>query len=468
VVLGAHSQGTVTTLHTLPPTVRREHPLEHGQGVPFSSRYLSKSVRHREPLLGCAFAGALHTLARVEDAVTIAHGPRSCAHIASEAMLSTARRTFSRYGFAASDQLAPRLISSEMNEGVVIFGGGDNLASLIRDAASQHPAAIFVITTCPSGIIGEDLQGVLARLADVRAVTPVVPVATDGNLTGDYTQGIITSCLEGAAALIDPTVQPEDGWVNVVAEKNMATNTEPNFRSVARLLQALDLRVNCRFVGKTSVQELHAFSRARLNLLAYDDILGRVLRDFLEARCDAVFAPHPFPVGFYETARWLSEIAAYFDREARVADVVARYRETYQARMDVLRPLLAGRRIFVVAYGHRLDWLLETAFDLGMEISKVAVMDYSQDDQFFSRYDVPVEMHYTADRIQADIRALQPDLVLSGYALEDLPDGVRGDVIPICPDVGFYSGVVLAERWARIFAAPAVAGWRLDGALFED
>jgi nitrogenase iron protein NifH len=441
----------------------------HGELVESSGpRFLSKSVRHREPLGGCAFSGALHTTAQMLDAVTIAHGPRSCSHISQQALVSTARRTRQKYGVTVSGQFAPPLASSEMDESVIVFGGTDELEARIREVARRQPPVIFVVTTCPAGIIGDDVQGVIARLADVRAKTRILPVMVDGNITGDYTQGIINACLDGATSLIDPKVTPEDGLVNIVGEKNLANNAEPNYLAMARLIQALGLRVNCRFVRQTSTADLRRFLRGRLNLLAYDETMGRVLRDFLAERFGAVFARHPFPVGFYETVRWLQEVAAFFGREDRVASIVARQRAEYRALVDRIRPALAGRRMFILTHNHRLDWVLEVAADMDVEIVKLAVLEDAQDDRFLSRYDVPTETGYTLDQINDDLLDLEPDIALSNFVLKDLPEGMRSDRIPICPDVGFQAGLVLADRWHRLLKAPVMEGWRRDATLFAD
>jgi nitrogenase iron protein NifH len=449
------------------PRIARE-PAGSSSVSRFSSRFLSKSVRHQEPLGGCAFAGAVHAMAQILDAATIAHGPRSCSHISQQSLVSSARRTRQKYGVTVAGQLAPPFIPSEMNEGVIVFGGTNELEASIREVARRQPPVIFVVTTCPAGIIGDDVQGVIARLADVRARTRILPVIVDGNMTGDYTQGIINACLDGAASLIDPAVTPEDDLVNVVGEKNLANNAEPNYLAMERLIHALGLRVNCRFVRQTSTEDLQYFMRGRLNLLAYDETMGRVLRDFLVDRFGVVFAPLPFPVGFYETARWLKEVAAFFGREDRVESIVARHRAEYQTLVDRIRPALAGKRMFILTYNHRLDWVLEIAVDAGIEVAKLAVLEYAQDDQFLTRYDVPAETGYSLDRVKDDLFDLKPDIVLSNLALKDLPDGMRSGRIPICPDAGFQGGLVLADRWHRLLKAPSVEGWRRDAALFEN
>jgi len=59
-----------------------------------------------------------------------------------------------------------------------------------------------------------------------------------------------------ASALIDETRRPSGDAVNIVAEKNIALNADTNFATTQRLLGMLDVRVNCRFVRRTSVTAL--------------------------------------------------------------------------------------------------------------------------------------------------------------------------------------------------------------------
>ena len=53
-------------------------------------------------------------------------------------------------------------------------------------------------------------------------------------------QGVINACLEGAAAIIDRSVAPEGNRVNILAEKNIASNAESNFAAVSVLLRSMD------------------------------------------------------------------------------------------------------------------------------------------------------------------------------------------------------------------------------------
>jgi nitrogenase iron protein len=430
--------------------------------APVHRRYLSKSLISREPLHGCAFAGAVNTLTQIRDAVTVVHGPRSCAHLAASTMLSSGLASLRRHGIHVREQLTPALVASEMTDSTMIHGGLDALRSTLERALTHEPKALFVVTTCPAGVIGDDVNQAVAEL-DARG-TPILRVSTDGDMEGDYLQGIINACTEGAGSLIDPGIEPGDDSVNIVAEKNIALNVDLNFGEMERLLAMLGLPVHCRFVRGTTVERLRDYRRAPLNLLAYADHLGRVLRDYLSERFRCVFAQNPFPSGFHETEQWILEIARFFGREERGAAVLDAMRKEYQNAIRELHPHLAGKRLMVVTYNHDVDWILETAFDLEMEIVRVGIVDYSQDGKYRTRYGdrVKVETGYDPERRADDILLLKPDLCLGNYQSPGLPEDTHYDTVPLCPNTGHLGGLALARRWRNLLRAPILEGWRRD------
>ena len=436
--------------------------VQHGPSS--QRRYLSKSLVMREPLHGCAFTGAVNTLTQIRDAVTLAHGPHSCAHIASSTMLSSGLATLRRHGIHIPEQLSPALVSTELSDAAMIHGGLDAFRGGLRHVLDQPPETVFVVTTCPAGVIGDDLD---QALNEVPATTPpILRISTDGDIEGDYLQGVINACTEGAGRLIDPTVQPSDDCVNVVAEKNIALNADANFEEMERLLAMLGIRVHCRFVRRTSVHQVREFLRAPLNLPAYLDHLGGVLRDYLREHFDCAFAENPFPSGFHETERWLHEIARFFDRLDRAEAAFETMRREYQDGIDALRPHLAGTRLMLVTYNHDVDWILETAFDLDMDIVKVGIVDYSQDGTFRTRYAerIAADVGYNPEQRADDIHRLKPDLCLGNYQSPGLPEITHYDTVPLCPNTGHLGGLALARRWRRLLCAPLTEGWRRDEA----
>jgi hypothetical protein len=117
-----------------------------------------------------------------------------------------------------------------------------------------------------------------------------------------------------------------------------------------------------------------------------------------------------------------------------------------------------------VTQSYQIDWVLDLAVDLGMEIAKVGVLASSWDEGFVTRYKgrFPLALSYTREQRDEEIRTLAPDLTLTNAVWRGQPEDMRVDAIPIIPDVGFESGVAVAERWQRLIQLPPMEGWRHD------
>jgi nitrogenase iron protein len=431
---------------------------------PPPKRYCSKGVRTQSLLFGCAFNGAVHTVMQIRNAASLVHGPRSCAYLSSHGMVSAARRVGDHHGMGLDPGGVPHLHCSHMDEHTVIFGGNAALEEAVRRVAAENSAPLFVVTTCAAGIIGEDARLALKTARQGNGTAPILLIPTDGDITGDYMQGVLDAMRAVAAEWIDLSIEPEADTINVVAEKNLSVNTEENFEVVRGFLNSLGIRVNCRFIRGCTTAEIAGFKRGRLNLLASDDAFSRVVRDFLTDHCGASFASCPFPVGFQETSEWLREVARYFHKTDGAEAIIEQHRIAYEAFIARLRPGLQGKRIFIAAQNHRIDWVLDTALDLGMEVLKVGILESVWDDSFLSRYAgrVPLVFPYPREQREEDMRALDPDLTLVNHPWRNMPEGFAFDHISVCPDVGFFSGVAAAGRWLRLMKVPAREGWRRD------
>ena len=460
-----NAQPTVNiSCHESPPSNQRDVT-----GRPSSKQFLSKSMHSHGPLHGCAFTGAANTTTHIKGAITIAHGPRSCAHIAQQVAISSAQRTLATHGQRVPEQFFPPVISSDMAETTVIHGGAAELEQAIDHALTLQPEIIFVITTCPSAIIGDDVQSVIARRSAAQNGCRIIPIATDGNIEGDYLQGIINAAIHGAASIVDRTVSPETKWVNIVGEKNIASNAEDNFSTIEGLLGSIGVRVNTRFVHRTSVEGLRSFLKGQVNILAYDDHLGRLLRRFLQEEFGVEFADLPFPVGFHSTQEWLLAIAERFGEKEKADRIVAQHREVYREAVKPLKEILQGKRLMIATFSHSIDWILDTALEMGMDIVKIGIFDYSQDGLLRSRHkdSLPFEMNYPREQTLEDVRRLRPDLLLSNKAAAGLAGEIHYDPIPLCPDSGFYTGLHRAEHWCKLFKLPKVEGWKNDQFLYQ-
>ena len=104
-------------------------------------------------------------------------------------------------------------------------------------------------------------------------------------------------------------------------------------------------------------------------------------------------------------------------------------------------PVLKGKKLMVITYNHELDWILKTADDAGMEIVKIGILNFSQDEEFRTNLSLkcPVEENYDKTKRMSDIDKYKPDVLLTNYASSVAEKVAVADTIPMCPYVGFES-----------------------------
>lgn len=435
----------------------------------YDAPYLSKNVIRDEPLHGCAFNGAMTMSSNLKDAVILAHSPKSCTYLSIQTISSAGRRTLFERGNILPSSLIPNVLSTDMSETDMVFGGSENLLSKVKSVLNSKspPPAIVIVSSCPSGIIGDDIDDALS-LSTER--TKIVTVKAEGNLTGDYLQGMLMAYTSLAKQIIDRRAEKRERTVNIVFEKVVARNTEMNFQRLNTFLARMNISVNCRFLCNTSYASLRDFCSAELNLLAYRDYTGKILEDFFIKEYGASFFEKQFPIGFKETSDWLLALGKHFDASDEAKSIISENEIIYQNRMKLVRPKLEGKKLMIITYNHELDWILNAALDCGMKIVKICVLNFSQDEGFRSSLSeidgIEVVENYDRDERSSDIKRLKPDIILSNYEPVSEQSCIT-DTIPMCPDNGFFTGLEMVERWSRLFSKSKEGEWLNDRKLFD-
>ena len=435
----------------------------------YDAPYLSKNVIRDEPLHGCAFNGAMTMSSNLKDAVILAHSPKSCTYLSIQTISSAGRRTLFERGNILPSSLIPNVLSTDMSETDMVFGGSENLLSKVKSVLNSQtpPPAIVIVSSCPSGIIGDDIDDALS-LSTER--TKIVTVKAEGNLTGDYLQGMLMAYTSLAKQIIDRNVEKRERTVNIVFEKVVARNTEMNFQRLKTFLARMNISVNCRFLCNTSYASLRDFCSAELNLLAYRDYTGKILEDFFIKEYGASFFEKQFPIGFKETSDWLLALGKHFDASDEAKSIISENEIIYQNRIKSVRPKLEGKKLMIITYNHELDWILNAALDCDMKIVKICVLNFSQDEGFRSSLSeidgIEVVENYDRDERSSDIKRLKPDIILSNYEPVSEQSYIT-DTIPMCPDNGFFTGLEMVERWSRLFSKSKEGEWLNDRKLFD-
>jgi len=304
---------------------------------------------------GCTLAGALSVATAVADGVTLVHGPAGCAHHHVSLLLTTLLDT--------PGARLPTLLSDDLGEREVIFGGEAALDEALDEAFALSPGSIAVIQTCVADAIGDDCAAVASRIRSV----PVVVVKSGGFLGGGFHEGEREAlrAYAGLAARLPAPPEPDEGAViALVGEKNLEYGADRHADELGRLLGRLDLGIGLRFVRGVPTASFGLLPRADL-LVLREPSLGAVADRFpVRPRTPRVDG---FPVGLSGTLGFLGAVGQALDRDATAArEAEIEHQETLLARFGGL----SGARIRLPGSP---PWAVELAETLGMKVDGAGV-----------------------------------------------------------------------------------------------
>ena len=111
---------------------------------------------------GCTYAGCKGVvLGPTRDIVNLVHGPIGCSFYAwltrrNQTRPAENEENFITYAF-----------STDMQDENIVFGGEAKLKIAIREAYELfHPKAISIFSTCPVGLIGDDIHAVAREMKE--------------------------------------------------------------------------------------------------------------------------------------------------------------------------------------------------------------------------------------------------------------------------------------------------------------
>ncbi len=150
-----------------PPKVARKrakqivvNKVEPGGDVPV----ISSNVRTVPGLIGqrgCCYAGCKGVvLGPTRDIINITHGPIGCGFYSW-----LTRRNQTDPDSGDGENYMPYCFSTDMQDEEIIFGGEKKLKQAIQEAYDNFkPKAIAVFSTCPVGLIGDDVHAVCREM----------------------------------------------------------------------------------------------------------------------------------------------------------------------------------------------------------------------------------------------------------------------------------------------------------------
>lgn len=265
----------------------------------------------------------------IRDAVIIYHAPVGC----SCASLGY-RELFQHIPASLGAPLNYDLhwLTTGMNEKDMVYGATEKLKSTIYEAVKRHdPKAIFILTSCASGIIGEDIEGTV-RDVQPNIKATLVPVHCEGIRSRLVQTGYDAFWHAVLKYLVKPPKKKQHDLVNVAS---MLSYTWQDRLEIKRLLGRMGLRVN--YVPEfASVEQFEQLSEAAVTAPicpTYTDYISRGLQQ----EYGVPYFLYPSPMGFANTDGWLREIAKYTGKEKEAELVIAEERAKWDPKLRQLR-----------------------------------------------------------------------------------------------------------------------------------
>ena len=421
----------------------------------------------RVPMEGCSYRGALDLAVHVKDAAVMGHAPKSCTWIAYNGFSSYGRRGLFERGVLYPAFVPSNLANTDITVEDAIFGGVEHARMKAMELYKKGVRSIIVVTACIPGLTGDDLVPLKKELKELGCDMYIVK--SDGVEEGNYTEGMALCYRTLAKEAVWLDVRQEKDCINVVYEHTIASRMDQNHMELLSILEPLGIRINCRFLCDTSMEEIHHFLRAPYSIMARDDALGREIKKIFETSYGCRFLSGVLPKGFKETAGFVSKLGKLYGKEEEAAALIEKQRAVYEAEIRKLRDTFREKK--VLAFLNNIDngWLLELMEDLELDIVKMILL--GKKNEVNLRWNRVYSADWEKDRenLRRAAEELQPDVVLVNdpSVFGNLPSSLTVIYVNADAVIGFYSGIREAKEWTKLFYNQLEGRWRHDRSVFE-
>ena len=361
----------------------------------------------------CLSSCALGQLSAIRDVAIIHHGPAGCSVVSAGAYYLD--KVMAKKRGVTNNTV---YVGTDMNEKDTIFGSSDALRKIILEVNKRYsPKAIFVTSSCATGIIGEDIDSVVDDVRDEIDV-PIVAVHCEGFKSRIWATGFDIS----DHAVLSSIVQPPKQKRNTINFKNFYESARPE---IIEIFKNFDLEPIFLYCNST-VEELSHISES-LATTCICGTLGNYLGNGLEEKYGVHYIRTINPLGIAGFETWLREIGRVTERSDAVEKYIAEQRAIYIPQIEKIKNELKGlKAVLGMGPGYTFE-VSRVLNELGIEVVWALAWHY---DKKYENGDVPPSMEYllengvdfeasVADQQNYEVMNIlnkyQPDLYLSRH-----------------------------------------------------
>ena len=333
---------------------------------------------------GCSYAGCKGVvLGPTRDIVNIVHGPIGCSFYAW-----LTRRNQTRPEKPTDENYITYCFSTDMQEEHVVFGGEKKLKVAIQEAYDLfHPKAIAIFSTCPVGLIGDDVHAASREMKEKLGDCNVFGFSCEGYRGVSQSAGHHIANNGVFKHMVGNNNTPKEGKfkLNLLGEYNIGGDAF----EIERLFEKCGITLVASFSGNSTVRAIENAHMADLNVILCHRSIN-YMGDMMETKYGIPWMKVNF-VGAESTAKSLRKIAEYFGDEelkARVEAVIAEEAPKVQAVIDEIRPRTEGKTAMLFVGGSRAHHYQDLFSELGMT-TLAAGYEFAHRDDYEGREVLP-------------------------------------------------------------------------------
>ncbi|MBE6906628.1 MAG: nitrogenase molybdenum-iron protein alpha chain [Ruminococcaceae bacterium] len=381
---------------------RKEHVIQlqedpAGQEITANTRTIPGIITNR----GCCYAGCKGVVVGpLKDCCVITHGPIGCG------FYSWGTRRNKAQAEEGEQNFVPYCLSTDMQESDIVFGGEKKLKKAIREAVEIfHPKCILICSTCPIGLIGDDVQSV-ARQTEAEYGIKCIGFSCEGYKGVSQSAGhhIANNGLMQHIIGTGDKRPAKKYSLNILGEYNIGGDGWEQ----ERILKRVGYEVVSVFTGDGSYETMKNAHLANLNLVMCHRSINYVA-EMMHTKYGIDWLKVNF-IGVGATIQSLRDIAKYFndpELTERTEEVIRDELAEILDDMEYYKNKLKGKTAGIFVGGSRSHHYQKLLEDLGVE-TVIAGYEFAHRDDYEGREVLPF-LKEDADSKNIETITVAPD-----------------------------------------------------------
>lgn len=340
---------------------RKEHVITIKEGEPNVIQADTRAVPGIMTNRGCCYAGCKGVvIGPLKDVATITHGPIGCG------FYSWGTRRNKAKGDENTKSFVEYCLSTDMQETDIVFGGEKKLRQAIKETVEIfHPECIAIASTCPVGLIGDDIHAITAEAEETYGIK-VLAFSCEGykgvSQSGGHhiaNNGLMKNVIGTGDA------EPVKYAVNLLGEYNIGGDGW----ETERLLKRIGYNVISVMTGDGSYQAVKNAHTADLNLVQCHRSINYIA-EMMKTKYGIDWLKINF-LGPEATKKSLRNIALYFkdpELSRRTEAVIAEEEAAIAEGMAHCKAILDGKKAAIYVGGSRTHHYINLLKSLGVDV----------------------------------------------------------------------------------------------------